>query len=758
MKSLTQTFALTALCCALTTLPACAQQSAATERKDAPAWDFVYPGDKFTADALLDLRSLNEKTAGETGFVRLSSDGESFVRGDGKPIRFWAVTSDVYRKTPAEMATHCRFLAKKGVNMVRLHASLSPKAKGAKLTDVDNEEIDRIFRFVAAAKKEGIYVTISPFWANAGHSGAQASWELEGYGDKEDIWGLIFFNDKLRTAYKGWVKALLTRTNPYTGVPLTKDPALAIFSVQNEDSLLFWTSQGIKPEQQKILAAKFALWASKKYGSLEKANAAWDGAKADGDDIPGGKLGLYIVWEMTQPQTGTKAKRVADQTQFFGELQRDFYGDITRYCKNDLGAKFLVNASNWKTADPVKLEDIERWTYTSTDVLAVNKYTGGMHIGENNGWRIDPGHHFTNDSCLLEPRNLPTNLKQVAGHPFLITESTWVTPERYQAEGPFLMAAYQSLTGVDAFYWFAASEVEYAADPYFNFLNFPGGQHAMQKWTCSVPQLMGQFPAAALMYRKSYLKQGAPVVHEERALAQLWNRVNPAIAEDKSFDPNRDSGVTGGQSALSGGVDPLAFLVGPVEVGFGGNSAKSTMTNLTKYLDANAKTVQGETGEVRLNYGKGVCVINAPSAQGVCGFLSKIGAPVKLADVTIASNDEYAAVYVVAMDDKPLKTSGKILVQIGATARPTGWESKPATFKSEDGKTEIKGFEVVNTGKMPYRIAETNVTLTVANPTLKKITLLDTAGYPVREIIGHRSGPAFTVKLPVNTMYAILED
>ena len=750
-----KTFAITALLAVVTSLPACAQ-----ERKEAPAWDFVYPGDKFTAEAKLDLRFLNEKTAGETGFVRLSADGESFVRGDGKPLRFWAVNSDLYRGTPEEIAMHCRFLAKQGVNMVRLHASLSPKKKGAKLTDVDDEEIDHIFRFVAAAKKEGIYVTISPFWANAGHSGAQASWGLDGYGDKDDVWGLIFFDDKLRDAYKGWVKALFTRPNPYTGVSLAKESSVALFSVQNEDSLLFWTTQGIKPPQLALLGQKFAQWAIKKYDSLDQAKAAWGGTGAEGDDFAGGKLGISPTWMLAQSldqQNEGMRKRLAAQLEFFAEMQYCFYADISRYVKNDLGYKGLVNASNWKTADPIKLEDVERYTYAATDVLAVNKYTGGMHVGENNGWRIDPGHTYTDNSCLLDPRSLPTNIKQIVGHPFLITESTWVTPELYQVEGPFLMAAYQSLTGVDTFYWFAATAPTYVTDPYFNFLNFPGGQHAMQKWSCSTPTLMGQFPAAALIYRKGYLKQGTTVVQEERPLAQLWNRVSPAIAEDKSFDPNRDAGTAGGQSALTGGIDPLAFLVGPVEARFGGNPVKSTMVNLTKYIDPQSKVVQGITGEVRLNYGKGICIINAPSAQGVCGFLSKASDPIKLADISVASNNEYGVVYAVAMDDKPLKSSAKILIQFGSTARPTGWQSKAGTFKTEDGKSTFFGYEVVNTGKMPYRLTAADVTLTISNPTVKKATLLNSSGYPAGDIPLTKSAGVVTLKLPANMMYMILE-
>ncbi|MEZ4850088.1 MAG: hypothetical protein R3B93_16035 [Bacteroidia bacterium] len=34
----------------------------------------------------------------------------------------------------------------------------------------------------------------------------------------------------------------------------------------------------------------------------------------------------------------------------------------------------LINPNNWITADIVRLNDLERWTYTSTDVPAVNRY------------------------------------------------------------------------------------------------------------------------------------------------------------------------------------------------------------------------------------------------------------------------------------------------------------------------------------------------------------------------------------------------
>ena len=266
---------------------------------------------------------------------------------------------------------------------------------------------------------------------------------------------------------------------------------------------------------------------------------------------------------------------------------------------------------------------------------------------------------------------------------------------------------------------------------------------------------MGQFPACALMYRRGDLRSGVPVVQEERPLADLWARKTPLIAEDRSFDPNR-AGTGAGQSKIAQGVDPLAFLVGPVRVRYGGDPAQTKVADLAPYIDAHSKTVKSETGEVRLNYGKGLCVVNAPKAQGVTGFLKGAG-PITLGDVTISSGNPYATVAVVSLDDLPLRRSHHVLVQVGTAARPTGWQVKEADFPSEDGKTTLHGYEVVKTGAAPWQIVNADITLTVTNPALTRATLLDPAGYPVRAVPVTRIGGKLTVKLPADTLYLALE-
>jgi hypothetical protein len=388
------------------------------------------------------------------------------------------------------------------------------------------------------------------------------------------------------------------------------------------------------------------------------------------------------------------------------------------------------------------LEDVERWSYTANEVIGVNRYFDSVHFGPRNGWAADAGDTFTNTTALLDPRAFPLNVKQVAGHPFIISESHWVPPTIYQSEGPFLTAAYQSLTGLDTYYWFAIGDG-------------PEWQAPFGKWNIGTPMELGQFPAAALMFRQGHIQRGKPVVQEERSLQDLWNRADPLIAEDKSFDPNRDA-VRGGKTDLQNGVNPLAFLVGPVQVKYGGDAKNNQVVDVSKSIDDKKKTVRSITGELNFNHAAGLCTLNAPKAQGATGFLKKSGT-IKLRDVTIQSRNEYSTITVVGMDNQPLSVSRKILVQVGTTQRPTGWQDKDATFNSPDGKETYVGKQIVNVGSAPWQIVETDATLSIRNSALKTATVVDANGMAAGTLAGKRNGGAFTVTLPRNALYVVLQ-
>lgn len=720
-------------------------------------WAFQPAPDPFSSAALLDLRSLNESQAGEAGFIRLSPDGMYFLRGDGQAIRFWSVVSDGWRMEPEAMRRHLRWLAKLGVNMVRVHAQLCVEKEGARLADVDEKVVDGILRFVAEAKKQGIYVTISPYWSHT--QKIPASWGLDGYTGQSGPEGLIFFEPLLQAAYKAWVKELYTRPNPYAenGTPLRDEPAVAVIQVQNEDSLLFWTSQRILEPFAGKLRRRFAEFLVKKYGSLDAAQKAWGAARHKDDDFAAGEVGLEIIWRFTSqaPKPDRAwAIRLADQLEFTARLQYGFYRDIAAYYRNDLGCKQLVNATNWRTADPVLLEDLERWTYTAADVAAINRYTGGIHSGPMNGWRIDPNHFFLSQSTLLKPDEFPGALKQTLGQPMLITEVSWTSPSLYQAEGPIMAAAYMSLTGIDSFYWFAFGDETWHADPVWPYWKV-GSLNSLKKWSSAIPTHAGMFPAAALAYRMGFIRAAdQPAVYEERSLRGMWERRVPIISEAGKFDPNRDPGDFAPSSPIRQEIDRLAFFVGPVVIKFDGDESNTRTVQLERYIDRDRGIVTSMTGEIALDYRRGTLTVNSPRCQSWAGFLKAAGGRAELADTVIESQNEYAAVTVVPLDQRPLAASDKILVQVGTAIRPTGWIERDAEMESEG--VLLRGKQIVDTGRAPWRVTATKVHLTVKNPNIRKAVQLDVNGYPSGSIPVESVSGGVALSLPADAIYVVL--
>jgi hypothetical protein len=198
---------------------------------------FEPDADTFKASPI-DLRVLNEKFAGENGFIQ--ARGDKFVHGNNnQAVRFWAVNAGggLVNLDKASVDYLARYLAKRGVNMVRIHGGIW----GEDFRQVNMEYLDKYFYFVAAMKREGIYTNLSiyfPLWlqmnANSGFAGYPAPGTTHPFA-------LLFFNEEFQQIYRNWWRVLLTTKNPYTGVPLRDDPAVAVAELVNEDSYLFWT-------------------------------------------------------------------------------------------------------------------------------------------------------------------------------------------------------------------------------------------------------------------------------------------------------------------------------------------------------------------------------------------------------------------------------------------------------------------------------------------------------------------------------------
>lgn len=135
-----------------------------------PAPDAWFPvtasDDPFDPASITDLRDRLDQPAGTHGALR--PDGDDLRFEDGTPARFWGVGAAI-GATPELMARQARWYAKNGISLVRLHPVQATvglwqrdPASGARRLDPDG--LDRLDRWFAALKAEGIYMDWSVFY------------------------------------------------------------------------------------------------------------------------------------------------------------------------------------------------------------------------------------------------------------------------------------------------------------------------------------------------------------------------------------------------------------------------------------------------------------------------------------------------------------------------------------------------------------------------------------------------------------------
>lgn len=695
-----------------------------------PGWfAFAPDADAFLATAQLDLRGLNEKRAGDAGWLR--AQGDDLVMGDGTPVRLWSANAASHEGPEAAHYLMAR-LAKTGVNCVRLHGLIADREGGDPLV-LSRRALSQLHDNIAAAANQGIYVHLStyfPLWLRLKPNDGIADAAIG-----KHPFGLLLFEPRFQTMYKAWTKAVLTGINPHTGRTVAEDPAVAFWEIQNEDSFLFWTmsKENLGAGPWRTLCGFFAEWAIARHGSVDKAIAAWGGDRHADDDLAGQRLGLHIPWETTREVYAKAAPgrqaRIADQVRFYAERMRATYTELAAFVRKECGFKGIITASNWTTADNRQLAGIERWTYAATDAVDRHAYFGGKHEGEAAGWSVRTGHTYSDRAAVLDPAGTPLGYLQLVGRPHLISEIAWNKPNRFSADGMLLLASYGALQGVDGIFTFAASRGAWAGD-------------GSGKWPLMMPSALGQFPAAALQYRRGDLTPGPVAVRQVVTVDDLFRFRGSGLIEGQNADFRLSETPRAAEVAADSGFDPLIYFTGRVErviTGLPGTppAAKPLATDLTKAIDRSAKVVTSLTGELRWDWGRGLVTVNSPRSQAATGFLAQAG-ELCLGAVTIRSASEYGTVQVISLDGAPLASAKRMLIQAFTEERMYAWRSR-------DGRIE-------DTGRAPINVREIDASVTFANGVGLTATALDGHGYSVAAV----AVAGGTITLPRDRLYVLV--
>ncbi|HYE03926.1 MAG TPA: hypothetical protein VEL07_00285 [Planctomycetota bacterium] len=702
-------------------------------------WAFEPEADPY-GEAVLDLRHLNEREAGASGFVR--RDGDRLVRGDGAPLRLWTVQAyDSNCGDRYAIDRTARMLAKRGVNCVRIQTPIDHDVTG-----VDAAKLDRLHYQIAAMKREGIHTYIGHvWWATAAVRERDG---FPGYGDGKAAFGLLFFHPRMQEIYRTWMRALLTTPNPYTGLPIGSDPAVAVVEVQNEDSLLFWTwnESTLSDEVKPLWREGYARFLRERHGGIEQAFAAWGGEPVEGDDVAAGQVAMVNPWFMTSgggAQSPHMKARASDQLRYLVQVQRGFYDGIVRWMRDDCGARNLIACSNWTTVDNGLLDGLERWTYAAGDLLCRNNYFAPESLQRAAFYAVAKGDVFVDRRGLTLPEELPIQLHAHAGHPHMITETNWERPLTRRAEWPFLSAVYGALQGLDG----------------ANFFAGVGWDSTPNVWSIGTPEVLGQFPALALMYRRGDVREAEAVVRERLTLEGQFAFAGSAARAAHNLDAFRTQdvpvgGLLAGVSVPS--IDPLAFYVGRVERGFADDVVPQAR-ELSPFIDRDERVIRSITGELTWNYGAGWVTVDTPRAQGACGDLAAAG-PIGLGDCAISCDDDYATVIVVSLDDAPLATSRRVLVQMGTRDTFFGYRTEPTEFE-KDGVVH-RAERIVELGGYPINVRRLHARLSLGGDARTRFTravVLDANGYATKRQVPLGGGERLELALPEDALYLVLE-
>ncbi|HWH68627.1 MAG TPA: hypothetical protein VNT26_04545, partial [Candidatus Sulfotelmatobacter sp.] len=226
--------------------------------------------------------------------------------------------------------------------------------------------------------------------------------------------------------------------------------------------------------------------------------------------------------------------------------------------------------------------------------------------------------------------------------------------------------------------------------------------------------------------------------------AALGRLEGTPLPQDAALDELRLKDLpTGTQLKAGGRLDPLMHYAGQVEVRFVDTPGAVKLADLKPLIDHTAQMVTSSTGELKLNYGKGVLTMDAARAQGASGLLSAAG-PIETKDLAIASEMELGHIVAVSLDNQPLATSGKILLQVMSEEKSSGFQAEPAGPGVQ---------RIANIGADPWLVKELKGTVKLkrADAAQLKVTALDFNGYPAGE-----AGTGQQIKLEPKTVYYLI--
>ena len=359
--------------------------------------------------SVLDFSGMQDAPAGKYGFVCVRNGHFEFENRPGKTARFYGVNlvGDVHFMNNEEIDRIADELAASGYNLVRFHHfDNRMKVKGKPSTVINEKRRERLDYWIAALKRRGLYVSLDLFTSRRPEKD-----EIPGFSKltAKEYKALYPVNENVRRNLEEFSADLMRHINPYTGVAWNREPAIALISLINENTI-YSVESVMKEEYRK----RFRIWLKEKRIS----------GQTD-------ERGLYDA--------------------FLLEVYENAYEEMKRMVRR-IGIRVPVSDQNFWMKVP---QSIMRDQYDYVD----NHLYWSHPSYRNPKQRYSPPFIVENTNAVrfaggTLPRRFPT---KIYGKPFSMSEWNHCVPSAFNMQGVFLIGAYGGYQNWDSLCRFAYS-------------------------------------------------------------------------------------------------------------------------------------------------------------------------------------------------------------------------------------------------------------------------------------------------------------
>jgi len=538
-----------------------------------PAFD-MYPD-----SSLVDFSFLLDPPAGKHGFVVRADDGTFRFEKNHERVRFWGVTvaaSHVGDIEKSRIETVTDVLARAGCNLLRLHEldnrggeqfnlvrrTIIDEAypNNNKSTAFDPEYRDRVDWWIACAKKRGMYVYLVVRGYRTFREGDDVP-NADKLGRAAKPYA--FFDPRLIELQKQYAQAwLFDHVNPYTGIPIGRDPAVCMLEIENEDSLFFghvaWREfvEPYRTNFQKMWNA----WLKSTHGTTQELRKAWTNSKgecplAQNESLETGSVELP---DMTVSSLDNMAKipwsdqlrspaRTRDGVRFASHVQREYFKTMRDFLRSQ-GAKMPLCA----VVHGEHVVDIYSTT-RELDATAENAYLDHPSFLPGAEWVGKPFYSNKNYVREIGPYSMAAHLARYrwTGVPLVCREWTQCWPNEFRSASFPDIASFGAAQDYDmlvhfAYYTWGDAEIISAFGPQADPLRWGINGYAAKIF------LRHEVPAEPKRVRIAYNNEDLATwysfVSPLQTLALTYRTENWNPDEDKTSDDDVLMTVTSGRS------------------------------------------------------------------------------------------------------------------------------------------------------------------------------------------------------------------